>query len=283
MKLKENDLIKVVAPSSTIEKEDREELNRGKVFLESLGLKISIDSRVESNNLKDKIKSLNEALNANTALVLAACGGEGAINVVKNINIQNVKNSVMGFSDITSLLNYIYLEKNIITYHGCNLKTFGRDGDRRIDEKCFEDFKEVFFNNNYLIEKEKFKVIQKGKAKGVIIGGNLSCFLDLSDFYNIDLKDKILLVEDLGYETNAKSLEEKFNKLKKLKNFNLLKGIILGNYEVETKETIEDICIKNISLNIPVIKTDAIGHGKKNLIIPIGKTVIIDNDKLKIN
>lgn len=282
MKLSNNDLIKVVAPSCSIEKEDLVELNNGKKFVESLGLKISLDSRIDSNDIKVKINSLNEALKSNAKLVIAACGGEGAINVIKCIKIDKVKVPVMGFSDITSILNYIYLEKGIITYHGCNLKTFGREGERKIDKKCFDDFKEAFFNEKYLIEKEEFKVIKEGNAEGTLIGGNLTCFLQLAKIYEIDLKDKILLIEDLGYETNAKMFAENFNKLKKVKNFNLLKGIILGNYEVETKEKIEDIYLENIDLNIPVIKTDSIGHGKTNLIVPIGKKVKISNNKIKI-
>lgn len=282
MKLKENSLIKVVAPSCAIKKEDLEELNRGKNFLESLGLKIDIDKRIDSNDIEIKTKSLNEALQSECDMVIAACGGEGAINVVKNIDIKNVKNTVMGFSDITSLLNYIYLEKKIVTYHGCNLKTFGRDGERRINKECFLDFKEALFNNNYLIEKEEFENIKSGSAEGILIGGNLTCFLELADFYPIDLKDKILLIEDLGYETSAKDLELKLNKLKLVKNFNLLRGVILGNYEVETKDKIEDIYLKNIDLNIPVIKTNKIGHGKTNLIIPIGKKVRIENRRIKI-
>ncbi len=281
MLLNKEDRICVVAPSSSIEDGDYIELNKGKEFVEKYVKEVVIDDNVMSLDVDVKAKSLNKALSGDFKLVIAACGGEGAIRVVSKIDIENVKNSIMGFSDITSILNYIYLEKNIVTYHGCNLKTFGRDNERKMSEKCYEDFIKSFLEEDYLIQKEEFKIIKEGKGKGVIIGGNLTCFLQLADIYEIDLEGKVLFIEDLGYETSSIELKKLFKKLKMLKNFNKLNGVILGNYEVDTKEKIEEIYLSEIDLNIPTIKTENIGHGKTNLIIPIGKTVVIDKNKIK--
>ena len=283
MLLNKNERICVVAPSSSICEGDYIELNQGKKFVEKYVKEVVIDSKIEVNDYKVKANSLNNALSSNEYnFVIAACGGEGSINVIKYLDPLKIKNSLLGFSDITSILNYIYLETNIVTYHGCNLKTFGRSGDRKINEICFKDFEKVFTEEKYLIEEEKFKVVQEGKSEGILLGGNLTCFLLLAEIYDIDLENKILFLEDLGFETSANKLEILFKKLKTLKNFDKLSGIILGNYEVETKEKIEDIFIKNTNIDIPVIKTECIGHGKTNLIIPIGKKAVIDRNTLKI-
>lgn len=272
--------IKVVAPSSTICKEDLPELYRGKEFVESIGAKVDIDKEVTNSDIKAKINSLNLALTSKADLVICACGGEGAINVIKGIDIKNIKVPVMGFSDITSILNYLFFEKNIVTYHGCNLKTFGREGNRKMDEACFIDFKKVFLEGKYSIEEEKFRVINRGECSGTLIGGNLTCFMQLADIYPIDLENKILLIEELGYESSKEDLKSNLIKLTKLKNYSKLKGVILGDYVVSTKDKIEDV-FKEVNKNIciPVIKTEKIGHGKTNLIVPIGKKIKVDLER----
>lgn len=50
-------------------------------------------------------------------------------------------------------------------------------------------------------KEDEFQTIQEGTAEGVLIGGNLSLFSKLiCGKYQIDCKEKILFLEDLGYD-----------------------------------------------------------------------------------
>ena len=92
-----------------------------------------------------------------------------------------------------------------------------------------------------------------------------------------DFKDKILLLEDKGEKTF--NVDLMFNQLKQQKNFDKLKGIILGQFTNcpivdDFDGTIEDDINDFIKdLRIPVIKNFNYGHIQNSHIIPLGLPV----------
>ena len=55
------------------------------------------------------------------------------------------------------------------------------------------------------------KWIEEGRAEGILVGGNLSLFSNLiTGKYKVDTRDKILFIEDLGYESPPRNDKQLF-------------------------------------------------------------------------
>lgn len=97
--------------------------------------------------------------------------------------------------------------------------------------------------------------------------------------YLVDTKDKILFIEDLGFESSPGMISNYLYKMKQNGVFENIKGIWIGNYEHESGITIEKIVVDVLEdINIPIIKSDNFGHGLLKTVIPIGVTAKIDTD-----
>ena len=139
------------------------------------------------------------------------------------------------------------------------------------------------------IEDDKYEIIQKGEAKGELIGGNL-CLLTgmIEGKYKLDLKNKILFIEELGYESTPERISNNLYYMKQNGVFDEICGIWVGNYEHESGIALEKIIadvleLPNEKYNFPIIKSNNFGHTDKKTVIPIGiKAQINTEDKVKI-
>jgi muramoyltetrapeptide carboxypeptidase LdcA involved in peptidoglycan recycling len=113
--------------------------------------------------------------------------------------------------------------------------------------------------------------------KGVVVGGNIRCLLKLAGTeYFPDVQDKILFLESLGGQ--VPKMVTYLNQLKQMGVFEKVSGIMLGTFS----EMEENICKPDIvklvmditSNNLPVAKTQYIGHGADSKAIVIGKEYI---------
>ena len=93
-----------------------------------------------------------------------------------------------------------------------------------------------------------------------------------------DFQDKIIFLESLGGD--VPKMATYLTQYKHMGVFNKVKGVILGSYtEMEREKyspSIEEI-IKEVvnDTNMPIIKTNEIGHGKDSKCIIIGERIKI--------
>ncbi|MEG2484557.1 MAG: LD-carboxypeptidase [Clostridia bacterium] len=282
-KLQKGDICKIVAPSFSVQQQDETELNRGIDFLEkSIGLKCVLADDINKEEYIIKAKSLNKVLKDESKICIAARGGDGCENILKYVEYTNIMPKIIcGFSDITSLLNYIYLKTGLITFHASTVKALGRVEDEKLDNRTFIDFKEKFINNNFKYVDKIHSVNNGANFEGKLLGGNLSCFTKLMDLnVDIDLTKHIIFLEELGYESDEKNIIENLKKLEKANGFKNISGFLIGNYVHESKAALEDIIKREYAkYNFSIVKGDFFGHGKLNLIIPIGAKAKIDIEK----
>ena len=143
-------------------------------------------------------------------------------------------------------------------------------------DKAGQYLQSIIFNTSNKIVDGKSLI--KGTAEGKIVGGNLSVLSYLCGTkYFPSLKDKILLIEDVGEKTYK--LDLLLNQIKQQKDFDKLKGIIIGQFTdckvaSSSDGTVED-CIKDFTagLKIPTIYNLNYGHVKHSLILPLGVKV----------
>lgn len=79
---------------------------------------------------------------------------------------------------------------------------------------------------------DEYVIIKEGKAKGILVGGNLSLVNEMvCGKYSIDFTDKILFLEELFVETPPELVSNYFYYMKQNGVFDKIKGIWLGNYD----------------------------------------------------
>ena len=99
------------------------------------------------------------------------------------------------------------------------------------------------------------------------------------------MNNKILFLEELGYEASPQSVNSNIYYLKQNGVFENIAGLWIGNYEHFSKITLEEIITNAIGdeCKIPIIKSNNFGHIDKKTIIPIGQESEINtNEKVKI-
>ena len=165
---------------------------------------------------------------------------------------------VIGFSDNTIILNFMYIYNNNKSIHYMNFKEYEKDEDilklkKILENNLNDDSKKIIINYN---------TIRKGRLKGNVIGGNLTIFSRIITHFKT-CKNRILLLEDLDIETDIQNVEKALDILEKHNVFEEISGIIIGNYgceRTEKQKPFRDAILKRITRNIPVIENNMIGH-----------------------
>lgn len=295
-KLKKGDTIGVIAPSNYIEKDDLEYINASIALMEASGFKVKFGKYVFEDTLGYGTSPEKRAADINWAFkddkvkaIMCVKGGEDSNTILDYIDYEMIKKHpkiICGFSDNTSILNAIHEKTGLVTYHGPTFKSLTSWETGYAYKQFIKTFAE---NTESLImgePEEKYTTIQAGQATGELVGGNLSLFTKLvCGKYAVNVQDKILFLEELGFEAAPEMVNSNIYYLKQNGVFDRIAGLWIGNYEHPSKVSIEKI-IKNAigdEYKFPIIKSDNFGHIDKKIIIPIGtKAEINTNEKIKI-
>lgn len=293
-KLKICDTIGVVAPSNPIINENVEEIQKAKEIVEKLGFKVKFSKNLFSNTniysatAKEKVEDINSMFkDKEVKMIWCAKGGENSNSTFEYLDYELIKQNpkiICGYSDITSITNIITEKTGLVTFSGTNFKTIATD---ETDYSLKEVLKRFVDGNLELGETEYgYKTIQDGFTEGKLIGGNLSLIRAMvAGKYSIDFTDKILFLEELGFETGPALASNFLYYMKQNGIFNKIKGIWLGNYTHESGVRLENIVLDVIGDKFkgPIIKSENFGHIEKKTVIPIGVRARIDtSESIKI-
>ena len=294
-RLKIGDKIGVVAPSNPIVGDNIDEVIKAKEKIENLGFKVEFsknlfsNTNVYSSSAKEKAEDINYMFsNKEIKMVWCAKGGENSNSIFEFLDYDIIRKNpkiICGYSDITSITNIINYKTGLVTFSGTNFKTIATD---ETDFSLNEIIKR-FVNCNLDLGNEKdYKVLRDGTATGKLIGGNLSLIRGLvAGEYKIDFNDKILFIEELGFETDPAMVSNHLYFMKQNGVFDKIKGLWIGNYNHESGISLEKILFDVIgeNYNFPIIKSNNFGHIEEKIVIPIGVKAKIDTvskDKIKL-
>ena len=266
--------IYVVSFSDNVEKEKIEEVLNAKESFEKYGFNVVLGKSL-CNNSKENISYDLEQIEKNEKnidIVFCSKGGDSETENIQHVNMEKLKDKiVIGFSDNTIILNFMYIYNNNKSIHYMNFKEYEKDEDilklKRILESNFNnDSKKIIIDYN---------TIRKGRLKGNVIGGNLTIFSRIITHFKT-FKNRILLLEDLDIETDMVNVEKALDILEKHNVFEEISGIIIGNYgceRTEKQKPFRDSILKRITRNIPVIENNMIGHVMDMDYIIIGREI----------
>lgn len=289
-KLERGDTIGVIAPSNPIIGENIEEIEKARKIVEKQGFKVKFSKNIFSNTngysstAKEKAEDINFMFKDKTVkMIWCAKGGENSNSVFEYLDYELIKKNpkiVCGYSDITSLTNIITAKTGLVTFSGANFKTIATDET----DYSYKEAIKRFVEESLEIGKTDFgyKTIKEGQAEGELIGGNLSLIRGLVEGkYKIDFKNKILFLEELGFETGPALASNYLYYMKQNGVFDKIKGLWIGNYEHESKISLEKIVLDVLGNDIkfPIIKSNNFGHIEEKTVIPIGTKARIDTKK----
>lgn len=288
--LKPGDTIGIFAPSSWVEQDD---IEKSKEIIEDLGFKVFVhpqtferENQSAGNHLQKSLAFQGLWQRKDIKAIWAAGGGNRCTHLLETINFSRLKNSpkiLIGFSDVTSLLNAITAHTDIVTFHGPVFKNLHKHNKTQLNHLF--DLIGGSTGTNYPINDAN--ILRGGKAEGKLIGGNLSLFQYLpqtleNDFY----KNGILFLEDCNEELSR--IDRMFLHLKRLGVLNELSALILGQFtnipETGTPfgYTLSDIIDEHINeTKYPVLHNMPFGHGKDLYTFPIGVHARIDTEDKK--
>ena len=199
-------------------------------------------------------------------------GGDVANGVLPYLDYKIIAQSpkmFWGYSDLTTIINAIYAKtgKESVLYQVRNLIY-----DHK--EEQLRNFQNTFINKANDLFQIKYHFIQQKEMRGIVVGGNIRCFLKLAGTeYMPDLTDKILLLE--SYSGTVAKMETYLCQLQQLGAFEKVAGILLGTFtEMESAKCIPSIetLVKEIAgKDVPIAVTKDIGHGTDSKAIIIGK------------
>lgn len=290
--IKPGDTIGVIAPANVIQEKDEEYIEKSIKLFTDLGYKVKFGKYVRANTLgygeaaKQKAEDINNMFeDKEVKAIICVKGGEDSNTTFDYIDYEIIKNNpkiICGFSDITSITNCIYSKTGLVTFNGPTFKSLTSWETDYAFEELIKRFQDRSLELG--IEEDKYETIQEGVVEGDLIGGNLSLTTKLvCGKYSLDFTDKILFIEELGYESDPNLVNNHLYYMKQNGVFDKIKGIWVGNYEHESGINLEKILLDVLDgeYNFPIIKSNNFGHCNKKTVIPIGTKARIDTTKDK--
>lgn len=231
---------------------------------------------IYAGTVKKRVDEIHQAFKSKEAkIIFAVRGGHGLNQLLpyldKNLIKENCK-PIVGYSDITILLNYVYQLTGKIMYHGPNLwKPFPENDtstEYLLDAIAGKDLRYQFSKNDVLVA---------GVAEGIIVGGNLALLIrSMGTPFEIQTDNKIIFLE--ATDKDPWWLYDSLEQLKQGKKFTTAKAIILGSFNncPEHEAYLFDF-FKDFK--IPIIMRQNFGHKLPNHTIPIGGLCNLNTDQ----
>lgn len=228
---------------------------------------------VFSGTAQERARALMEFYEDDTVKeIFDLSGGDIANGILPYLDYERIQKStkrLWGYSDLTTVLNAIYAKtgKPSVLYQVRNLIYEFR-------EQQMADFQNTVLEQGEHLFDLHCRFIQKTKMKGIVVGGNIRCFLKLAGTgYMPDLEHKILLLE--AYHGTVAQMETYLCQLQQLGAFEKVAGILLGTFTQMEEEgcqpDMQTLVRAFAGSAMPIAVTKEIGHGANAKGIVIGQ------------
>ncbi|WP_341201652.1 LD-carboxypeptidase [Planomicrobium okeanokoites] len=294
-RLKKGDTVGIVAPSSP---PDLKNLKQALPFLEEMGLKVKMGKSVEAKQGylagtdEERLADLHAMFeDPEIAGIICAGGGYGAARITDQIDFAMIKENpkvFWGYSDITFLHTAIGQYAELVTFHGPMLAS--DVGKEEFHERSGRMFGQLFapFELHYDEGISTLTPVSRGVAQGELVGGNLGLLRSsIGTKFEIDTKDKILLIEDI--EKQPYEIDGMLNQLRMARKFEGLAGVVIGDFKnCEPEDPEKSLNLDQVfdhyfkDLGIPVVKGFKIGHCEPHFSVPLGVMARLDATEMTL-
>jgi muramoyltetrapeptide carboxypeptidase len=267
-RLKKGDLIQLVTPASPA---SEEKIQKAISNLEGQGFRVKYSDAIRLRNGHlagtdaERLADFHAAFkDKEVKAVWCVRGGYGCTRILPQLDYKLIRQNpkiLIGYSDITALLNSIYQRTGLVGFHGpVGATPFTEYNVTHLNQTLLEGkTPQLITLSQKNLEKEDADyqpvVIKSGKARGVLVGGNLCLLATMAGTpFQVNFKDKLVFMEDVGEKPYR--IDRMITQLLQSSNLHQAKGIILGIFD--------DCLPKNEEYSMTLINTlkDRLGNLK---------------------
>ena len=301
--LKKGDTVGLITPSTAVTDPEKlatvERTVRYFELVPKWGKHVGKRAGYLGGSIDERLEDLH-AMFADSTVKAIFCirGGYGSGQLLNRIDYKLVQSNpklFIGYSDITAMHLAIHKMTGLVTFHGpVPLSAFTTYTQNAYRNALFEARPIGELTNpaeaNLLRPNHTLRAVRGGKARGRLIGGNLSLVAaTMGTPYEIDTRGRILFIEDV--EEQPYSIDRMLTQLRLAGKLEQAAGIVFGecngctprDYQpsfVEGTFTTPEVVDRILGgLKIPVLSGLTIGHTADQLTLPIGVMASLDADK----
>ncbi len=297
-RLKKGDLVGLINPAGATFHPERAEVARE--TMAALGLRAQFGQHLLdrygylAGQDEDRAADINTFFaDPEVSAVLALRGGWGCNRLLPMLDYELIRKNpkiVMGMSDITGLLLGIYAKAGLVTFHGptggSSWNEFTTDQARRVlfDAETISMQNKVGTDDRLVQVKNRVLTITPGKARGRLLGGNLTVLTALMGTeYLPDFDGCILFLEDINEEVYR--VDRMLTQLALAGVLGGIAGFVFGNCNdcdpgtSYGSLTLQEVLADHIRpLGVPAWYGSMIGHIADKFTVPLGVEAEIDAD-----
>lgn len=300
--LKTGDTVGLITPSTFVS--DPDDLETAARTIEYFGLKYKWGKNVKKRSgylggsIEDRVSDLHAMFSdPEVKAVICIRGGYGSAQLLPSIDFDLIRRNpkiFLGYSDVTALHLGMNKKAGLVTFHGPVPLSGFSDYTQKFFKKALFDASPIGSltnpsESNKLRPKHKLRTVRPGKARGTLIGGNLTLIATtMGTPYEIETAGRILFIEDVGEEPY--SMDRMLTQLRISGKLGQAAGVVFGECNGCTSrkydpsftnsftlgEVVDEILGK---LKIPVLAGLTIGHTEDQLTLPEGVMASLDADK----
>src|SRR5262245_5615633 len=238
--LRPGDIVGLVTPGSPV---DEKLLAIAEQNVKSLGLRSKVGKYVAKSlgtgdsSIQANIDDLHAMfLDAEVRAIISVRGGYGAVELLDCIDYDLIRRHpkiFLGFSDLTALHLAIHRHARMVTFHGPNAAYSPSEYKTSYLRKALFDVHPTGQISNPTQSSDpkfpvyKTRTIRPGKARGRLVGGNLtSISYTMGTPYEIETRDSILFLEAVDEEPYH--VRRLLNQLRLAKKLDSVAGVVFG-------------------------------------------------------
>ncbi len=233
----------------------------------------------------ERLAGIRQVLAAGARLLVAARGGYGVSRILDDLPWEDLADrdvTLVGFSDLTAVLNPL-AAKGAIQVHGPMVASglvTPANADRLRSLLRGDLVGEVLFRV------PKGAVVRPGRARGPAVGGNLTLLCALIGTpWEPDFDGSVVFIEEVNEALYR--LDRMLTHLRGSGRLQNVKALIGGSLRgcrpaSERSGVWRRLLLEAAPPNAAVVVDLPFGHGAANLAFPIGATVDLDTDALRV-
>ena len=279
--------IALVAPAGPIS--DRTAFAEGVRILEEAGYRVKAppDLFRQTDYLAgsdlERARQFTEAwIDPEVRALLAVRGGYGCLRLLPLLDLERLAASpkiLVGFSDLTVLLNELCRRLDMVTWHGPMLNTLVR-----CDQESLDSFFSMLAGRTPApIRPPGLRIVRHAPGRGRLLGGNLASLSHLVGTpHEPNWQQTILFLEDTGEPLYR--IDRMLTHLERAGCLANLAGLLLGTFtngkgeEEIWAEGVWNRALEVAGGNYPIWGNFPVGHGSRNFSLPLGAEAIMDSD-----
>ncbi|MBV8502173.1 MAG: LD-carboxypeptidase [Paucibacter sp.] len=298
-RLQPGDTVGIVSPANATY--ERDPMDFAVETLQALGFKVKLAPHARARWGQFAGQDVDRAGDINAmfaddsiAGIFAMTGGSGCNRIVDKLDYALIRRKPKyfgGYSDLTCLVNAMQRKTGLVTFHApvasSEWNGFSADHFKALvmnGETALLQNPSGERGDNLIQREDRTVMIRPGKARGVLVGGNLAVLTSLAGTpYFPDCRGAILFIEEVNEYLYR--CDRMLSTLRLLGVLDQVAGVVIGKFtHCEPGEGYGVLTLDEIfedyfgGLKVPVYRGAMIGHIKRKFTLPVGGMVEMDAD-----